>query len=88
VNLVLLDADHYLGDPRYRTNRRAGLPALRNLWAFDSHGKKVWEAELPESNDYYYEIVDVSPLTVRSFSGYTCELEIRDGTITSKDFQK
>ncbi len=86
--LVLLDAEHYLSDPEYRKQRSAGRPALRNLWAFNSSGTKIWEAEMPEPNDYYYEIVGLTPLTLRSFSGNTCELDPVDGRILRRTFHK
>jgi hypothetical protein len=86
--LCLLDPDHYLADPGYVARRKAGAPALRNLWAFDDSGRKLWEAELPEAGDYYYEIVSLDPLTVRSYSGYTCELGVTDGSIADKTFCK
>lgn len=88
LTLVLLDPDQYLPDTDYTEKRSAGMPALRNLWAFDSRGLKTWEADLPEPVDYYYEIVSISPLTVRSFSGYTCELDPSDGRIVRKTFGK
>ena len=86
--LVLLDAEHYLSDPAYKKQRSSGTPALRNLWAFNSSGTKIWEAELPETNDYYYEIAALTPLTVRSFSGNTCELDPRNGRILRRTFNK
>ncbi len=88
MSLVLLDPDDYLRDPEYKRFRREGGPALHNLWAFDASGRKLWEAEFPEANDYYYEIVGTSPLVVRSYSGFTCELDRLDGKIMAKSFQK
>lgn len=86
--LVMLDAEHYLGDPKYRKQRSAGAPAIRNLWAFDPSGRKIWEAEMPEPTDYYHEIASVDPLTVRSFSGYTSVLDPGDGRILRRTYDK
>jgi hypothetical protein len=88
VTVVLIDPDHYLADPEYRIRKDAGAPALRNLWAFDAAGQKLWEAELPESNDYFYEVVAVTPLTANAFSGYTCELDPLQGRIVRRTYTK
>jgi hypothetical protein len=88
MTLVLLDPDEYLADALYVARRKAGAPALRNLWAFDAKGVKLWEAELPEKNDYYFEIEHASPPRASSFSGFTCDLNEKDGTIVSKEFHK
>ena len=88
LTLVLLDPDDYLADANYIAMRKAGAPALRNLWAFDRDGNKLWEAEMPETNDYYYAIDQGSRPTARSFSGYTCELDPRDGQIVSRVYHK
>ena len=88
LTLVLLDPDDYLADPHYVAQRKSGAPALRNLWAFDRDGNKLWEAELPETNDYFYEIGEAARLTALSFSGYACELDKRDGSIVSRVFHK
>jgi hypothetical protein len=88
LTLCILDPDAYLTDPSYAAKRRAGHAALRNLWAFDGSGIKLWEAQLPEENDYYYEFAGVDPLKVRSFSGYTCVISLMDGTIISSEFHK
>jgi hypothetical protein len=88
LTLVLLDPDIYLADPHYVARRKAGESALRNLWAFDRDGNKLWEAELPESNDYYHEFKATPQLTAMSFSGYSCELDTRDGSIISRVFHK
>ena len=86
--LVLIDPDHYLTDPAYKKQRESASFALRNLWAFSEQGRKVWEAEMPEPNDYYYEILQSPALAAASFSGYTCELDPADGRILQRTFHK
>jgi hypothetical protein len=86
--LVLIDPDHYLTDPEYKKQRKTVSPALRNLWAFGEDGRKVWEAEMPEPDDYYYEILQSPALAADSFSGYTCELDPTDGRILCRTFHK
>jgi hypothetical protein len=86
--LVLIDPDRYLTDPAYKKQRKTGSSALRNLWAFSEQGRKVWEAEMPEPNDYYHEILQSPALAAASFSGYTCELDPADGRILHRTFHK
>lgn len=88
MNFVLLDPDSYLQDAEYRAARRAGAPAIKNLWAFTPKGEKLWEAELPESSDYYYKIVSVAPLVALSFSSWRCVLIPATGNIQEKQFLK
>ena len=86
--LVLMDPDLYLTNPAYEKRRKTGSPALRNLWAFNELGRKVWEAEMPEPNDYYFQILASPALAADSFSGYTCELDRVDGRILRRTFHK
>jgi hypothetical protein len=86
--VVLLDPDVYLAEPSYQDARRAGGPALRNLQAFSLAGEKIWEAEMPEAADYYYEITSDAPIAALSFSGYRCELDAANGRITDREFLK
>ena len=86
--IALIDPEAYVGDANYRARRRNGMPALRNLWAFDQSSRKLWEAELPEAVDYYVEITTLSPLTVKSFSGYTCEIDPANGRIVRHTYHK
>src|SRR4051812_14060325 len=87
--LVVLDPDEYLADSVYRNARKSGTPALRNLPAFSrKSGDKVWEAELPEPVDYYYELVSAEPILALSYSGFRCEIDNVDGHIKSKQFLK
>ena len=88
LKLLLLDPDVYLADLRYRETRRAGSPALRNLQAFSNDGAKLWEAELPEPGDYYYELLSASPIEALSFSGYRCVISETDGRLLTKQFLK
>ena len=88
MTLVLLDPDVYLPDPEYRLQRRSGAPAIRNLWAFDDGGHKLWEAEVPEPNDYYYKLASTRPLVALSFSSWRCTLSPTTGQILNKDFLK
>ena len=67
---VLLDPDAYLLDSEYKLQRRSGAPSFRNLWAFDDRGHKLWEAEFPEENDYYYKLPSITPLVALSFSSW------------------
>jgi hypothetical protein len=86
--LVLLDPDVYLIDSEYKLQRRSGAPAIRNLWAFDNLGHKLWEAEFPEANDYYYKLASIKPLVALSFSSWRCTLSLTTGQILSKEFLK
>lgn len=88
LTVVIIDPDVYLTDANYVAARRSGRPALQNLWAFDSLGVKQWEAELPESNDYYYAFVDGDAIVADSFSGFACEISPVDGSITKRVFHK
>lgn len=85
---VLLDPDFYLMDSGYKKMRRQGAPAFKNLFAVDKAGTKLWEADLPESSDYYYKIGSASPLIANSFSSYRCEIDPNNGTIKRKEFLK
>lgn len=85
---VLLDPDSYLVDPNYKKMRRQGVPAIRNLVALMKDGTSLWEAELPESSDYYYRINSSKPLVVNSFSSYRCEINPDNGMIVRKEFLK
>jgi hypothetical protein len=87
--LIVLDPDQYLADPAYRAARRSGSPAIRNLQAFSRNsGEKIWEAELPEPVDYYYELANSEPIEALSYSGYRCVIDAVDGHIKSKQFFK
>jgi hypothetical protein len=88
LTLVIMDPDAYLKDPSYVAERRAGRPAIRNLWALDDKGTKQWEAELPEQNDYYYAFASSEPIVADSFSGYSCEISPADGSIISRVYYK
>lgn len=83
---VLLDPDAYLLDLNYKIARRQGGPAIKNLLAFDRDGTKLWEAELPESSDYYYRISSACPLIVNSFSSYRCQIDPNSGAIQARIF--
>ena len=85
---VLLDPDSYLGDSQYRRERRAGMPAVRNLIAIDRSGSTLWAAEMPKEADYYYKIISVVPLVANSFSSFRCELDAKSGKILGKEFFK
>ena len=85
---VLLDPDAYLLDPNYKSSRRAGAAAIRNLVAFNREGERIWKAEFPEASDYYYKITSIAPLMVQSFSSYSCEIDRGNGRITNKVFCK
>jgi hypothetical protein len=85
---VLLDPDAYLLDADYKRIRRQGSPAIKNLLAFDRAGDKLWDAELPESADYYYKISSTSPLVANSFSSYRCQIDSSTGAILAREFLK
>lgn len=86
--IVLLDPGSYLLDPGYKSIRREGGSALKNLFALNFLGVKLWEADFPESTDYYYKISSFSPLVAYSFSSYRCEIDLSDGSIKKKEFLK
>ena len=88
VLLVLLDPDEYVSSPGYRDQRRGGAPALKNLRAFTIEGRALWEAELPESADYFYRIESVNPLTVLSFSSHRCTIDRETGKLLAKESLK
>ena len=81
---ALLDPDAYLTSAGY--SREA--PALRNLWAFDLAGCKVWEAEYPEVPDYYYRLSSVDPLVAHSFSSHICTIDTANGAVLQALFVK
>jgi hypothetical protein len=83
--LVLLDPDAYLADI---SSRRAAAKPIRNLIAVDRSGHKLWSAELPEHNDYYYKIVSGSPLWVNAFSSHRCRIDPTTGKILESEFFK
>jgi hypothetical protein len=85
---VLIDPDTYLADPQYKAERRAGAPAFCNLLAYSRAGELLWQAELPESSDYYYFLSSAEPLLANSFSSYRCELDAKTGAIVKKVFFK
>ena len=88
VTIALLDPDAYLQDPEYKAARRAGAPAIKNLWAFSPTGEKLWESQLPEASDYYYKVVSLVPLAVLSFSSWRCVISLTTGEIREKEFFK
>jgi hypothetical protein len=81
---VLLDPDAYLTSPAYSKEE----PALRNLWAFDMAGSKIWEAEFPETSDYYYRLTSADPLMVNSFSSHICTIDSGTGAVLQAQFVK
>lgn len=85
---VLFDPDSYLLNQDYKMMRREGLPPIRNLVAYTRNGVKLWEAEFPESSDYYYQLISASPLVASSFSSYRCEIDPDSGKIKQKVFLK
>jgi hypothetical protein len=85
---VLFDPDSYLLDANYKRMRRQGAPAVRNLVALTKGGAKLWEAELPETSDYFYRLISTKPLVANSFSSYKCEINADDGAVKSKEFMK
>jgi len=88
VLIVLLDPDSYLKDPEYRSRRRAGAPAVRNLRAFSMTGDALWDAELPEDADYYHRLISADPIEADSFSSFRCRIDPQNGRIVSKVFLK
>jgi hypothetical protein len=81
---VLLDPDAYLTSPGYGKEE----PALRNLWAFDLAGHKIWEAELPQDSDYYYRLTSANPLVANSFSSHICTIDSGNGAVLQAQFVK
>lgn len=62
----------------------------KNLLGFNQHGKKIWEADLPNSisADMYWRVKQKSPLIVSSFSSYECRIDELTGKIKSSKFYK
>jgi len=85
---VLLDPDAYLADAGYKSSMRNGGPAIRNLVGVSRDGRRLWDAELPEARDYYYQFSSVAPLRVNSFSSFLCEIDPESGKILTKEFLK
>lgn len=85
---VLFDPDSYLLDPDYKRMRRQGTPAISNLIALTKTGTKIWEAEMPETSDYYYRLSSATPLIANSFSSFRCEINPNNGSIKNKKFLK
>jgi len=78
--VVLFDPDSFI--PKFGQ--------FKNLIAIDFSGNLLWEAQLPttESGDCYYKLVSREPLKALSFKSYSCEINVSDGSVTSKDFTK
>ena len=85
---VLLDPDAYLGDASYKYSLRNGGPAIRNLVAISRDCQRLWEGELPEGRDYYYQFSSTEPLQVNSFSSFLCEIDPESRKILAKEFLK
>jgi hypothetical protein len=85
---VLLDPDAYLGDAGYKLSLKNGGPAIRNLVAMSRDGRRLWEGELPEARDYYYQFSSTKPLRVNSFSSFLCEIDPESGRIIARQFLK
>jgi hypothetical protein len=85
---VLFDPDSYLSDPSYKVTRRQGAPAIKNLIALTKAGVKLWEAETPDSSDYYYRLTSTEPLVANTFSSYRCEIDPDSGAIKKREFLK
>jgi len=85
---VLLDPDAYLADSGYKSSLRNGGPAIRNLVGVSRDGRRLWEAELPETRDYYYQFSSAAPLRVNSFSSFLCEINPESGKIVTREFLK
>ena len=81
---VLLDPDAYLMSPGYSKEESA----LRNLWAYDMAGRKIWEAEFPEASDYYYRLISADPLVANSFSSHICTIDSGNGALLQAQFVK
>ena len=81
---VLLDPDAYLMSPGYSKEG----PAFRNLWAFDTAGRKIWEADFPEASDYYYRLTSANPLVANSFSSHICTIDSSNGAVLQAQFVK
>ena len=54
------------------------------------NGEIAWVAELPTEKkmDVYYKISHRKPLIAYSFSSYECEIDINNGKIIRKEFDK
>lgn len=63
---------------------------FRNLVAYDSKGRIIWEAELPTSYsmDAYYQLLPGPRLVADSYCSYRCQLDPATGRITSKEYYK
>jgi hypothetical protein len=81
--VVLLDPNAFLDHPAYG-GRKAPRDAVQNLRAYSPAGELQWQAQQPEMNDHYYLIESREPLVALSFSGYRCDIDLRNGRITKK----
>jgi hypothetical protein len=81
--VVLLDPNAFLDHPAYG-GRRAPRDPIQNLRAYTPAGEVQWQAQQPEMNDHYYLIESREPLVALSFSGYRCDIDLRNGRITKK----
>ena len=80
VVVVLIDPDSYIGKEK----------GLRNIVAYDVSGKKLWDANFPQRDkpDYYWKISNRTPLVVKSFSSYECEIDLITGKVLKANFYK
>lgn len=88
LTIVLLNPASYLSNLKPANQRIYGEGFTSNLLAVAPDGRKLWAAELPEMEDYYYRIYSRVPLIACTFSSYRCEVDSKNGKIARKEFLK
>jgi len=64
--------------------------AKRNLLAYSNDGKELWRAEDigVGSPECYTNIIQIEPLVVNNFAGYTCRIDEVSGKVLTIEFTK
>ena len=62
----------------------------RNLYAYDSFGRKLWRAKDigAGATDSYVNLLSEKPLKVGNFAGYSVTIDIENGAVVTTEFTK
>jgi len=66
------------------------LPA-ENFSAYDKHGRRLWTVSgnpIDQPNAAYTNIINLKPLTVGNFAGFSCEIDESTGELKKSHFTK